>query len=227
MALLPPDTNSAFDNLLHRATAEKDGGIGAILRKDHRAQKAASEEYFRHWDNKSAQQETETDRAERTEEYASLTRQYVSSLHQYGPLRVSAGKYMLKLTCWLSRYYNLATDFYEFGFGQSFHFCRPALGESFTQGIIRHEHYLASTIGIKKDMKVLDVGCGVGGPAREIAKFTGCHVTGLNINEYQVQRATRYAKKVNMENQLEYAQGDFMVFQTPSLLSLYIPILRF
>lgn len=82
MALLPPDTNSAFDNLLHRATAEKDGGIGAILRKDHRAQKAASEEYFRHWDDKSAQHETESDRAERTEEYASLTRQYVSSLHR-------------------------------------------------------------------------------------------------------------------------------------------------
>lgn len=84
MALLPPDTNSAFDNLLHRATAEKDGGIGAILRKDHRAQKAASEEYFRHWDNKSAQQETESDRAERTEEYASLTRQYVPFFHPAG-----------------------------------------------------------------------------------------------------------------------------------------------
>lgn len=74
MALLPPDTNTAFDSLLHRATAEKDGGIGAILKKDHRAQKAASEEYFRHWD-KTAQQETEADRAERSDGYASLTRQ--------------------------------------------------------------------------------------------------------------------------------------------------------
>lgn len=70
-------------------------------------------------------------------------------------------------------------------------------------------------------MKVLDVGCGVGGPAREIAKFTGCHVTGLNINEYQVQRAARYAKKVNMEDQLEYVQGDFMVFQPSSLHAPY------
>lgn len=85
MALLPPDTNSAFDNLLHKATAEKDGGVGAILKKDHSAQKAASEEYFRHWDNKSAQQETELDRAERAEEYASLTRQYVPILHRITP----------------------------------------------------------------------------------------------------------------------------------------------
>lgn len=35
-------------------------------------------------------------------------------------------------------------------------------------------------------MNVLDVGCGVGGPAREIAKFTGAHITGITINEYQV-----------------------------------------
>ncbi len=60
-------------------------------------------------------------------------------------------------------------------------------------------------------MKVLDVGCGVGGPAREIVKFTGCHVTGLNINEYQVQRAKHYAKKENLSDKLDFVQADFMV----------------
>ena len=79
------------------------------------------------------------------------------------------------------------------------------------QGIARHEHYLATTIGITKDLKVLDVGCGVGGPARQIAKFTGCHVTGININEYQVDRATRYAENAGLSDQLRFVQGDFMV----------------
>jgi SAM-dependent methyltransferase len=37
--------------------------------------------------------------------------------------------------------------------------------------------------------KVLDVGCGVGGPLREIALFSGAHVTGLNNNSYQISRA--------------------------------------
>ena len=60
-------------------------------------------------------------------------------------------------------------------------------------------------------MRVLDVGCGVGGPAREIAKFTGCHITGLNINHYQVDRATRYAKREDLSDQLDFVQGDFMV----------------
>lgn len=60
-------------------------------------------------------------------------------------------------------------------------------------------------------MKVLDVGCGVGGPAREMVKFTSCHVTGLNINQYQVQRATHYAAKEGLSHKLDFVQGDFMV----------------
>lgn len=69
-------------------------------------------------------------------------------------------------------------------------------------------------------MKVLDVGCGVGGPAREMAKFAGCHVTGLTICEYQVQRATQYAKKEGLEDKLKFVQGDFMVG------SVYWPLIR-
>jgi len=66
-------------------------------------------------------------------------------------------------------------------------------------------------------MKVLDVGCGVGGPAREIAKFTGCHVTGLNNNDYQIERASQYAEKEGLAGQLDFVKGDFMVgFDAPS-----------
>lgn len=109
------------------------------------------------------------------------------------------------------RYYNLATDLYEYAWGESFHFCRFAYGEAFSRAIARHEHFLAHNIGLKPDMKVLDVGCGVGGPAREMVKFAGCHVTGLNINEYQVQRATNYAAKEKLSHKLKFVQGDFMV----------------
>lgn len=109
------------------------------------------------------------------------------------------------------RYYNLATDLYEYGWGEAFHFCRFAYGEAFKAAVNRHEHYLASSIGIKPGMRVLDVGCGVGGPAREIVKFTGCHVTGLNINNYQISRAKQYAVKEGLTHKLDFVQGDFMV----------------
>lgn len=66
-------------------------------------------------------------------------------------------------------------------------------------------------MGIREGMRVLDVGCGVGGPAREIAKFTGANIVGLNNNDYQIERATMYAAKEGLSNQLSFTKGDFMV----------------
>ena len=61
-------------------------------------------------------------------------------------------------------------------------------------------------------MTVLDVGCGVGGPAREIAKFAGVNIIGLNNNDYQIERATRYAAQHALSDQLSFTKGDFMVW---------------
>lgn len=46
--------------------------------KNAAAQKAAVDEYFKHWDNKLAAAETEEVRKARRDEYATLTRQYVA-----------------------------------------------------------------------------------------------------------------------------------------------------
>lgn len=117
-------------------------------------------------------------------------------------------------------YYNLATDLYEYGWGGSFHFCRFGYGEAFYQAIARHEHYLAHMMGLRDGMKVLDVGCGVGGPTREIAKFANVNIVGLNNNDYQIERATKYAAREGMSTQLSFIKGDFMVYTylSPNLL---------
>ena len=49
----------------------------------------------------------------------------------------------------VNSYYNLATDFYEWGWGQSFHFAEKLAGESFGSSIARHEYYLALKLGLK------------------------------------------------------------------------------
>lgn len=72
------------------------------------------------------------------------------------------------------------------------------------------EHFLAAKTGIKPKMRVLDVGCGVGGPAREIARFTDADIVGLNNNAFQVARATKYTKKAGLEKQVTFVKGDFM-----------------
>ncbi|CAA6659151.1 unnamed protein product [Spirodela intermedia] len=88
----------------------------------------------------------------------------------------------------VNKYYDLATSFYEYGWGESFHFADRWNGESLRESIKRHEHFLALQLGLKRGMKVLDVGCGIGGPLREIARFSSTSITGLNNNEYQIGR---------------------------------------
>lgn len=69
-------------------------------------------------------------------------------------------------------------------------------------------------MNLQDNMRVLDVGCGVGGPAREIVKFAGVNVVGLNNNDYQIERATAYAEKEGLSHKLKFVKGDFMVRTT-------------
>jgi len=142
------------------------------------------------------------------------------------------------------RYYDLVTDNYEGGWGQNFHYCPFPVSHLPIRAMMqRHNHYLAHWLSLRPGMRILDVGCGVGEPGREIARFAGCKVVGLNINEYQIQRATQYTKEAGLEHLCTYVQGDFMkmpfedesfdaVFaievlcQAPNLQKAYEEILR-
>lgn len=55
-------------------------------------------------------------------------------------------------------YYDLATDFFEYGWGRSFHFAPRVPGESFKASLARHEHYMAHALGLKPGMVVADIG---------------------------------------------------------------------
>lgn len=56
--------------------------------------------------------------------------------------------------------------------------------------IKRYEVNIGKAIGLKPGMKAIDLGCGVGGPMRTIAKSSGAHVTGITINEYQARESS-------------------------------------
>jgi sterol 24-C-methyltransferase len=123
----------------------------------------------------------------------------------------------------VNAYYELATLFYEWGWGQSFHFAYQLKGESFKSAIARHEYFLAGKLGVSAGDNVLDVGCGIGGPMRNIAKFTRANITGVTLNEYQVIRGnelnkssgllkSNYARKnfSNINGSALSVQGNFM-----------------
>lgn len=116
----------------------------------------------------------------------------------------------------VNHYYDLATDFYEYGWGQSFHFATRTKGQSFEESILEHEMYLGRKMKLKEGMNVLDVGCGVGGPLRNIAREFGCKITGLNNNDYQIRRGNAKVQNENLGHLAKLEKGDFMKLTYPA-----------
>jgi len=109
----------------------------------------------------------------------------------------------------VQNFYSTATDFYTFGWSQSFHFAPRNRGEGFQASLVRHEHYLASRLGIEAGQDVVDLGCGVCGPLVNIAKFTRASITGLTIEEYQVTKGSMRISQHGLEKSCKVLQGDF------------------
>ena len=55
----------------------------------------------------------------------------------------------------VNTFYDLATDFYEYGWGESFHFSRIEKGDTFKEATMKHELYLAMKLALRPDEKVL------------------------------------------------------------------------
>jgi sterol 24-C-methyltransferase len=63
-----------------------------------------------------------------------------------------------------------------------------------------------------KTPHVLDVGCGIGGPMRNIARFYAnqVRITGITLNEYQVNRGNAISVEQGLAGVCWAVQGDFM-----------------
>jgi sterol 24-C-methyltransferase len=62
--------DASFNKIMHGKSAEERAGMMAMWKKDPKAQKAAVDEYFKHWDNKGAEEETAEIREVRIECFA-------------------------------------------------------------------------------------------------------------------------------------------------------------
>ncbi|MFL5735486.1 MAG: class I SAM-dependent methyltransferase [Chloroflexia bacterium] len=56
--------------------------------------------------------------------------------------------------------------------------------------------------------RVLDVACGSGGPSLYIARTTGCHITGMDINPDGINTANDLARAQGLTSQATFRQGD-------------------
>ena len=71
------------------------------------------------------------------------------------------------------------------------------------------KHHIINKLQINENMKVLDIGCGWGGMAIEIAKSTGAKVKGITLSENQFKTASERAHKEGLSEKVTFALQDY------------------
>jgi len=72
---------------------------------------------------------------------------------------------------------------------------------------------LGKLAGLEPGMRVLDVGCGIGGPARTLAAEFGCEVMGLEIVGEFCRAAAMLTEWVGMADRVSFHEGDMRAME--------------
>lgn len=83
------------------------------------------------------------------------------------------------------------------------------LDQFHTRGIIATAE-LAKAAGIEPLSRVLDLGCGIGGPARYLAAKFGCKATGVDLSPAFIEAATYLTARCGMSDRLTFQVADAM-----------------
>lgn len=81
------------------------------------------------------------------------------------------------------------------------------LDQFHTRGILATTE-LADAAELAPSMRVLDLGCGIGGPARYLAATFGCRVTGIDLSPGFVAAATYLTARCELSDRVNFQIGD-------------------
>ena len=88
---------------------------------------------------------------------------------------------------------------------------RDALGEDFGQNswhtADEQERFLG-WLNLDPSAQVLDVACGTGGPARRLARRTGCRVVGIDVQAEGIAAATEAAEREGLAERMQFERHD-------------------
>ncbi|KAL9321755.1 hypothetical protein ACSQ67_009808 [Phaseolus vulgaris] len=113
----------------------------------------------------------------------------------------------------VNKYYDLVTSFYEFGWGNLSILLTDGMGNLFGRASSDMNTSLLYNFDCNQGRRfsyVLDVGCGIGGPLREISRFSSTSILGLNNNEYQITRGKELNRIVGLDKTCNFIKADFM-----------------
>ncbi len=83
------------------------------------------------------------------------------------------------------------------------------LDQLHTRGILATAE-LASAAGLTAADRVLDAGCGIGGPARYLASVFGCQVTGVDLSPSFVEAAIYLTGRCGLADRVSFSEGDVL-----------------
>jgi 27-O-demethylrifamycin SV methyltransferase len=69
---------------------------------------------------------------------------------------------------------------------------------------------MAEWADLRGELRVLDVGCGIGGPAISLGRTVGCQVTGISTSAIGVRTATSRAEEAGLSHRMEFFESDGM-----------------
>lgn len=74
---------------------------------------------------------------------------------------------------------------------------------------------IARLAGLQPGMRVLDVGGGLGGPARTVAHDVGCHVTVLDLTEEYCRIGEELTRRTGLTDRVAFRHGDALAMPLP------------
>ena len=107
-------------------------------------------------------------------------------------------------------YYDLCGELMAFTWGESLHFAPLSPHESLEESKIRHQRLMMAKLELSRGMTVIDVGCGIGGPMRRVARETGVRIVGVNNNEIQLDKAKALNAEAGLDHMVEHLTCSFM-----------------
>ena len=108
----------------------------------------------------------------------------------------------------VDRYYTLCIPIYQEFLGNHWHTgYYPTHGPIGPLDQLRMERIIAESADLGSARDVLDVGCGIGGPACHLASLTTARFRGLTPNATQIELARELARAMKLEDRVQFDRG--------------------